>query len=208
MNNIKWWVREHDEAVIGSVICTFILSFILFLAVPVKDSMMVEATWWTWDIPVEIYTAKDFDSLSRPPKDAYDIRSEVETYYKDETYYTYDSDGNRISHTRSVPRYRTRYYYKRNVWIFSYNITSTGVDKKPYEANCDIPFSVPNPNLGDKRRLDHKESYEVVGSEDDKTRKFEVSKNDWELIDVGGMIYYKRYRFGDKIWDVKFEEEK
>lgn len=208
MNNIKWWVREHEETTIGIVVTALILSFILFLAVPVKDSMMVEATWWTWDIPIEVYTAKDFDSLSHPPKDAYDVRAESEIYYTTQTYYTTDSNGHQVSHTQRIPHIRTRYYYKRNVWIFSHNITSTGVDKKPYEANCDIPFSVPNPNLGDKRRLDHKETYEVVGSEDDKTRKFEVSKNDWELIDTDGMIYYKRFRFGDKIWDVRFEEEK
>ena len=207
MNNIKQWVREHEEATIGIVVSTLILGFILFLVVPVKDSMMVEATWWTWNIPIEVYTAKEFDSLSRPPKDAYDVRAESEIYYETETYYTYDSDGRRIAHEERIPHTRTRYYYKRNVWIFSYNITSSGVDKKPYEAKCDIPFSVSSPNLGDKRRLDHKETYEVVGSEDGKTRKFIVSKHDWELIDMGGMIYYKRLRFGNKIWDVKFEEE-
>lgn len=208
MNNIKWWVREHEEATIGIVVSIIILSFIMFLAVPVKDSMMVEATWWTWEIPIEVYTAKEFDSLSRPPKDAYDVRAETEIYYETERHYIYDSNGNGSAYEERIPRTRTRYYYKRNVWIFSYNLTSSGVDKKPYEAKCDIPSIVPNPNVGDKRRLDHKEIYEVVGSEEDKTRKFKVSKNDWQLIDIDGMIYYKRFRFGVKIWNVKFEEEK
>lgn len=206
--DIKYWIEEHIEPIIAVFIISVLSGIIIFCAIPIKGTLVVDKTVWTWDIPVETYTAKKFDSLSRPPDDAYDIRAESEIYYTTETYYTYDSDGNRIAHEKSVPHTRTRYYYKRNVWVFEYNITSMGFDHRPYEKETSLPNDISNPNLGDKRRRPRKETYEVIGYDDSKMYTYKVSKKDWELIDKGGRINYKRHRFDDKIYEITFGEEK
>ena len=207
LRDVKYWVQEHIEPIIAVSLISFLVGIIVFCAMPVKESMVVDKIRWTWDIPVEVYTAKKFDSLSHPPDDAYDITQKTEIYYTTHTYTTRDANGNTHTHTTRTPHTRIRYYYKRNVWTFEYNITSMGFDHKPYEKECSFPSNVSDPNLGDKRRRPHKETYEVIGYKDLKVCTYKVSKSDWELIDVGGKMNYKRHRFGDRIWNITFGEE-
>ena len=195
------WIQRNFEPIIGFLLLSALVGLIAFCAIPVNDSMIVDKIRWTWDIPIEVYTSKSFDSLSSPPSDAYEVRTESETYYTTKTYTVRGADGNTYTDTVRIPQTRVRYYYKRNVWVFEYNITSMGFDHKPYEKECSFPNDISNPVLGDKRRRPHKETYEVISTN---TKVYKVSKSEWDYIDQGGRIYYKRFRYGNRIWNIKF----
>lgn len=208
--NIKDFYYDHQEGCIGAVVIGFFIALILFLGIPVHGTMEVSSLRWNWDIPIEQYQVVHHDSLSHPPSDAYDTYTTLETYYttRTETYTVY-VNGHSQTRTRTVqvPHVRTRYHYKTNEWRHDHYICNSGTDRKPFEKECSIPFDVSNPQLGDVRRRDTKKTYEVLGY--DKVREkyatYEVSEGDWERIEEGGTISFKRFRFGDKIWDVTFD---
>ena len=81
------------------------------------------------------------------------------------------------------------------------------MDKNPHEAECDIPYPSASPALGDLSRGSHVETYGVIGEKvDGGCGNYDVSKSDWERIEVGGTITYKYRRINkNKIYDINFE---
>lgn len=204
---IKDFYYDHSEVCIGGGILTVLAALILFLAIPISGEMKVDRTRWIWTIPIEEYKVCSHSSESHPPSDAYDIYTTLDTHYRtvtDSPAYM-DSDGHHhAARTHQEVYYTTRYHYKRNEWCKSHSISEMGFDKKPHEPECDKPFDVPNPQLGDLRRRDHTERYEVIGLYNEKTSTFEVDEADWEKIEQGGIIQFKKLRFGDKLFDITF----
>lgn len=204
---IKAFFAEHFEAVIGILVTTLFIFLICFCAIPVTETMTVDKCRWSWDIPIYIYTVHDETSWVSPPSDAYDVDKEWEYHYSRtvKTGEWVDSEGRTydITHTESV--YDWHYYYKVNRWDFSYNVSSVGFDRKPYEAECNLPYNISNPKIGDQKRSARKEQYDVYGVIDSKCVCYHVSESDWKKIDVGGTITYSRHRFGDKVWNIRFE---
>lgn len=204
---IKHWLQDHHKAVIGISVCSIFVGLILFLAIPVTETMKVKKVQWSWDIPVYIYTMHNEERWYSAPDGAYDIRKKYEYHYSETVKIGEWKDNNGVMHdiTESRSVYDWKYYYKINIWDFSYDLNSTGFDKKPHEAECKLESIVPKPSIGDKKRGGHKESYYIYGDVDSSEEvKYELDKEDWKTIDVGGMICYKKFRYGDKIWDIDF----
>ena len=211
LTRIKDFISDNTEGVIAAVIIAIIVFILGILFIPIKGTMTVKSTWWDWQIPINKFSAVSHISDYYPTgADAYDIDTEITYHTKrivDREAYT-DADGTRHperSHTERVPK--TRYHYKKNEWVFSYNIPCSGMDRNPHEAECDIPYPSASPVLGDLPRGPCVETYGVIGEKADGTGgNYDVSKLDWEKIEVGGTITYKYRRINKKnIYDITFE---
>ena len=121
---------------------------------------------------------------------SWDIPIYVYTVHNEESWDSPPSDAYDISKEWS-------YHYSRTVktgeWVDSEGLTH------------DIPYNVSSPKIGDQKRSAHKEHYDIYGVIDCKAVCYHVTESDWKKIDVGGSITYSRHRFGDKIWNIRFE---
>lgn len=205
--DIKEWIEDHQEATIGTAISIFILSILLFLCIPITETMTVSKIIWSWDIPVYEYTVHDEQRWYSAPDGAYDIDKKYEYHYSRtvKTGEWTDSNGNKHDITHSESVYDWKYYYKINKWDKIMDINSVGFDHKPHEAECNLEYNIPNPKIGDKKRGSHTEHYYIYGiNKDNEEVDYKLEKEDWQKIDIGGKIQYKRLRFGDKIYNIDF----
>ena len=207
LKDIKYWLDYHFEAVVGVSVISIFIGLICFFAVPVKGTMIVEKTKWCWAIPVYEYSVHEENQWNSAPDGAYDISKSREIHHWDtvvDSEWT-DNNGNKHQSTHDEPVYRWKYYYKINKWDFIQDICSVGFDKKPYEAECNLEFNVVNAKIGDRKRGEHKEEYQVFGNiGSGKDIWYDLDKSDWEKIEIGGKISFKKFRFGSKIWDISF----
>ena len=209
VEKVKDFFIDHLEQVIGISVVALFTILTLFVVVPVKETAKVTATWWDWQIPINKFSVVTHTSSTYPRgADVYDIHEEHKRHTKtvtDEGAYT-DSDGHHHpARTHTETYYTTEYHYKRNEWVFSYNVPASGTDHEPHEAECSIPWTIENPQLGELTRGSVVETYGVMGTnEGGEGVNYDVSKEDWERIEKGGTISYKRHRFKDNIYDITF----
>ena len=209
IERIKEFYYDHEEGCIGAAVITALIGLIIFLSIPVTGSMTIEHLRWNWDIPIQRYEVCSHSSLCYPPSDAYDVSFVIETYYvtRTETYTVY-VNGHSQTRTRTVqvPHYRTRYYYKTNEWCDYGSINNSGLERtEPCEKPCDLPYDVDNPQLGDKRRRGTDKWYEVIGTDGEgEYQTYKISESDWERLEIGGHITFKRHKFCKKIYDIEF----
>lgn len=206
LHKIYNFLSRHIEAMLGILITAFFVFLICLCGIPVTETMTVDRTRWSWDIPIYVYTMHTVTSWENPPPDAYDINKEWEYHYSRtvKTGEWVDSEGLTHDITTSESVYDWHYYYKINKWDFSYNVSSLGFDRKPYEAECFIPYNIDRPKLGDLKRSVRKENYDIYGIVNGREVSYHVSKADWKNIEIGGTITYSKLRFGDKIWNIRF----
>lgn len=211
LTRIKDFISDNITGVIAAVIIAIIVFILGVLLIPVKETMTVKSTWWDWQIPINKFAEVSHTSDYYPRGEGvHDVNAEITYHTKkvvDQKAYT-DADGTHHperSHTEHVPE--KRYHYKRDEWVFSYNIPCSGMDKNPHEAECDIPYPSASPELGDLSRGPHVETYGVIGEKADGAGcNYDVSKSDWERIEVGGTITYKYRRIDKKkIYDISLE---
>lgn len=183
------------KIIIISIVSTLLIIGILLVAIPIEEHNKVTYVSWTWSVPFYKYTQHEEKSWYRPPKDAYDIIKKKE-YRK--TITKTDSKGK--TYTEDV--YDIRYYYSINKWDYAYCINTTGIDRNPYESVSDIDTYLGDgyPQLGDIKRGNREEKYEcnINGI------VFEISKDDWNRLEKGCDITYKRHRLSKKIYDIRF----
>ncbi len=203
---IKDFIVDYPEAAVSILFVSLIVIFICFVAIPVYGTMKVTQLRWSWDIPVYEYTVHDESQWNSAPDGAYDIHKEweVSNWRTVKTGEWRDENGNTHDITHQEPVYSWRYYYKINKWDHVRDINNCGIDRDPHEAECELPFNVSSPAIGDLKRGEHTEYYEVFGVSQKETVRYNVSFEDWKKIEIGGSISYKKYRFGDKIWDIQF----
>jgi hypothetical protein len=185
---------DHLEKITIVILIASIISIILLFAVPVKGEMKIDRLRWNWDIPIQRYTAVSKSSWNSPPSDAYDVKVRREVHH-------YTKVGK-----VSVPIFKDKYYYKVNEWEDSRMICNSGYDRSPCERECSIPFKIDNPKLDDERRRNVKKTYEVIGeSNGDAAATYDITEADWNRLEVGGKISFKKFRFGKHIWGIEFE---
>lgn len=206
-------------AICGEDILTYfaaggaLLFLILFFAVPVKGYMDVETTHWYWTVDIMQYKQvsnhkstghHDYPEGARNeakrniPSDAYSISIMVEP--RSETHH--DDDGN----TWSTTYYVADYSYIVDRWVKVSEVSSCGNDKEPYEPERPYPSNVDNVLGNCKCAAGHSELYTVTGIVDNENKTYNVDKSDWNEIDNYDEFSYKKYRFGHRIWDLKFAE--
>lgn len=206
-------VRENLYAVIGGIIgCAIALS--CFFLVPVKGYMDIESSHWFWTVDIEQYQQeKHHNSTGRHstafgarsaaessiPADAYEVN--IDTEYHTEHRTKKDSDGN--------THYETRHYYTANYsyivdrWKKTGEASASGKDKNPYEPERPYPIDSPSV-LGTYRcPAGHNESYTVTGTVEGEIKTFDIDKTYWEQISDTDEFEYTKFRFGDKILDLK-----
>lgn len=205
--DLKEFISDHKEFFIVSGVVIFLISLICYMAIPIEETMFVNKLRWSWDIPVYEYRVHNEDKWYSAPSDAYDVERKREIHHWDtvtDSEWT-DSKGNTHKITHSEPVYAWHYYYKINKWDNIQTLNAVGFDRNPHEPECNLESIVVNPKIGDKKRGSHKETYDVFGTDKKgKEHRYYISESDWENIEIGGKIKYKRHRFGDKIFEIKF----
>ena len=171
-------------ALLGIVVV--IIGITLFFAIPRNEKMKHCKMQWEWTVQLQEYRICEeskwgtidydysdgkehllgewdglgYDSIFKDhagernrvvPAAAYDVTERVE-FYEDRKV----SDGEDDYHYEKV--YRYKYYYKINRWCNSNILAASGFDKQPHEPECDLPTSIPDPQIGDKiRQCGHNE---------------------------------------------------
>jgi hypothetical protein len=103
--------------------------------------------------------------------------------------------------------YYYQFTYNINQWHKVSECNQQGNDKSPYEPECDLSVEVNDPKLTDrKRQCGHNETYQVNGIQGDKVVTYNIPKDVWERVTTNDEISYKKFRFGDTIWDIKIAE--
>lgn len=183
-------VSKPALAIAGGILA---VSAGLFFLVPIKGEMRVQRTRWEWDIPLYQYTVHEEHRWDYAPEGAYDIKPKRERR------------GTKKVGDQEVPNYDWKFYYKINRWDDHGVVGSMGFDKEPYEHECAYPFEYDAPAIGDIKRGGHTETYYSIGIIGDDTVEYKVDKDIWLKLEPEDKITFKKFRFGEKIWDVEFK---
>lgn len=97
---------------------------------------------------------------------------------------------------KSVPVYRTKYYYDIGRWETTTELTTCGYDKEPYWYNTDLPTYVSNPSYGDKKQGDREETYSaIITDENGNEHNVNYKYSEWIELRLEDEITYKTFRF-------------
>lgn len=200
----------------------FITGVICFFAVPITGYMEVESTHWRWTVDVYTYSAVDKSDRTGHkssgwmaekaadnafPKGAYNKNIEIREGSRTVTDEEWkDADGKTHKKQHKEYYYWAEYTYTIDEWIKTSEVVSSGNDKEPYEP--DRPYDTDAPDeLGNMKCPNgHNEYYSVTGNVDGETKTYDVSKSDWEKIGDKDEFAYRKYRFGDEIFDLEIAQ--
>ena len=83
-----------------------------------------------------------------------------------------------------------------------------GNNKKPIEAECDLPFNVSNPQLGDvKRNEGHITEYTAYCKFNGVVKSYEIDESTFTDLLAGDNITCKKFRFGSSVCGIEIEEK-
>lgn len=199
-----------------------LLFLILFLAVPIKRYMEVESTHWYWSIDILTYQqvnksdrtghkssrfSAERAAKENIPAEAYNI--DIDTHSGSETVVDRewkDEQGRTHKDTHTEHYYYATYTYTINQWVKTGELLSCGNDKSPYEKERPFDTTAPNVLGNHKCGVGHHEEYKVTGYVNEEIVTYNISKSDWKQIKDTDEFSYKKYRFGHRIWDLKFAE--
>ena len=100
---------------------------------------------------------------------------------------------------RSVPVYKTKYYYDIDKWVMVTTANTHGNDHEPYWKDTGLSNTVTDPAYGDRREGEHKGTYYVIFKDKKgKEQKKEYSESEWSILSVGDTVSYKTFRFSNK----------
>lgn len=110
-----------------------------------------------------------------------------------ETYYETVTEQEPVY--RDEPVYDTKYYYNIWRWVDARNVKTSGFDKNPEWGTY---------TLGDLEREGRRsQTYYIVGNTDGNSQRFTVSRSEWDSLNVGDVITFETFRFGNKILKFK-----
>ncbi len=97
---------------------------------------------------------------------------------------------------RSVPVYKTKYYYDIDRWIYSTQVAAAGQDHSPHWYDTGLTADVADPVYGDRRERHAEEHYYAVISDPKGSRRVvEYSESDWNALNIGDEITYRTFRY-------------
>jgi hypothetical protein len=100
---------------------------------------------------------------------------------------------------RSVPVYKTKYYYDIDKWIKVTTADTCGKDHEPYWKDTGLEKNVADPAYGDRREGEHKGTYYAIFKDKKGNKqKKEYSESEWSGLSEGDTISYKTFRFSNK----------
>lgn len=122
---------------------------------------------WERSIDIEIYKFVEDESFYSPPDGARNITTK-------RVRSGYDADGN--------PRYRRKYFYEIEKWVYERTVSTSGTGKDPYWGET---------NLADNERESTKsEKYYITGrNQNEEDIKFTLSYEEWCTVDVDQTIF-------------------
>lgn len=164
-----------------------------------------------WSVPPggrEKYTKNEIHHYDQI-LDHYETKTRTYTeqvYDGQETYYTYSNNGDGTfseqSHTRpkyrtevktetyqdpvyrSVPVYKTKYYYEIERWVYKDSVKSSGSGKTPYWAELNLQEN--------EREGDRSEQYFISGADEDgKESEYEAGYDIWVQMEKSGTYQVK-----------------
>lgn len=122
---------------------------------------------WERSIEVEIYKFVEDESFVRPPEGARNITTK-------RVRSGYDEDGN--------PKYRKKYFYEIEKWVYERTVSTSGTDKNPYWGDT---------NLKEKEREGSREErYFVTGrNQEEKDMRFSLPYEEWCTVNIDQTIF-------------------
>lgn len=198
----------HTEAGLCVAGGVALIGLVCFLGIPVHRTYDVDKTRWETEIKLYKYSVCHEKQWSFAPSDAYNIQvhPEVHHYEKQKTGSYKDSNGKLHDTYISTPVYRDRYYYDINRWIGHGELTNSGFDAYPVEAECKWKTESPNELGNIKRQCGHQEYFEIIVNFDGgKKETFSLEKSEWEKVvdKPNPTIRCKKFRFGLEVWDIQ-----
>lgn len=205
-----------------SGIVMFITGAICYFAVPITGYMEVDSTHWRWTVDVYTYSAvnksdktghkssgwmAESAAENAIPDGAYNINIETHSGSRTVTDSEWkDANGKTHKQTHKEYYYWSTYSYTINEWIKTKEVVATGKDKNPYEP--ERPYDTVAPDeLGNKKCGNgHNEYYTVTGNVEGETKTYDISKSNWEKISDTDEFTYRKYRLGDKIFDLEIAQ--
>lgn len=165
-----------------------------------------------WSIPSGgrlLYSQQEIRSYKQV-LDHYETKTRTYTeqvldHYDTNYYYTDNGDGTFTEHSSDTPVYRTetktetyeepvyrdepvydtKYYYEIERWKYARSVVATGNDKKPYYGELNL--------ASNERESTKHQYYSLTGYvvEDEETKTFELSSDQWEQIMAGDVVKCK-----------------
>jgi hypothetical protein len=177
------------KSLIAVIIIAIIASLCWYAFTPIRttdDTILYKS--WTWEFPTYTYVTNHKSNRSHKESGAYNVHRHNSTT-------TYYDTATKSTKTKTV----VKYSYDIDEWEWSKDCTTTGLDNKPYEGeDKDLPFDISNPHIGDRKRGNRAEKYEVK-TEKSENRWYEITRKDWEKLEVGYKIEYDKARALNKI---------
>ena len=179
------WKKSLGVAIIIAIIIG--LCWYAFAPVRTTDDTILYKSW-TWEFPTYTYVTNHKYNRSHKESGAYNVHRHTSTT-------TYYDAATKSTKTKTV----VKYSYDIDEWEWSKDCTTTGLDNKPYEGDDkDLPFDISNPHIGDRKRGGRTEKYEVK-TEKSENHWYEITRKDWEKLEVGYKIEYDKARALNKI---------
>lgn len=179
------WKKSLGAVIIIAIIAG--LCWYGFAPVRTTDDTILYKSW-TWEFPTYTYVTNHKSNRSHKESGAYNVHRHTSTT-------TYYDTATKSTKTKTV----VKYSYDIDEWEWSKDCTTTGLDNKPYEGeDKDLPFDISNPHIGDRKRGNRAEKYEVK-TEKSENRWYEITRKDWEKLEVGYKIEYDKARALNKI---------
>jgi hypothetical protein len=177
------------KSLIAVIIIAIIASLCWYAFTPIRttdDTILYKS--WTWEFPTYTYVTNHKSNRSHKESGAYNVHRHTSTT-------TYYDTATKSTKTKTV----VKYSYDIDEWEWSKDCTTTGLDNKPYEGeDKDLPFDISNPHIGDRKRGNRAEKYEVK-TEKSENRWYEITRKDWEKLEVGYKIEYDKARALNRI---------
>lgn len=181
------WNWKKSLGVVITIAIIIGLCWFAFAPVRTTDDTILYKSW-TWEFPTYTYVTNHKSNRSHKESGAYNVHRHTSTT-------TYYDAATKSTKTKTV----VKYSYDIDEWEWSKDCVTTGLDNKPYEGeDKDLPFNIPNPHIGDRKRGGRTEKYEVK-TEKSENRWYEITRKDWEKLEVGYKIEYDKARALNKI---------
>ena len=195
---------------------------ICFFVVPVHGYMEVDSIHWNWSVDIFTYSAvresdrtghrytrsgAEEEARGSIPTGAYDIHIETHSGSREVVDREWkDENGNTHKETHKEYYYYADYSYTIDKWIKTSEVSVCGRDKNPYEPERPFDTTAPDVLGNQKCGMGHNELYTVTGLVDGEMHTYNISRSDWEHINENDEFGYKKYRFGDTIWDLQIAQ--
>lgn len=196
-------MKVNVKAIAAAVTAILAVSGIAAVSIPVSEKITVKRFSWTYTMDILEYKTKHSSGWS-VPKGARVTETRTRELRKEKTLIGVDDKGN--NKYIETPIYAPYYEYDYEDWVFKTNIISCANDKVPYYKDYNLQIKEEGvTSVGDEKIGDLHEKYYIHGfNSKNEPVTYEVNRDQWDRIEMGGTIIIKHHRFNDNVLSFDF----